>query len=1145
MQDFVHLHNHTHYSLLDAACKSEDLIDAAVADENKAIAITDHGVMYGCFEFYKLCKKKGIKPILGFEAYIAPNSRFDKTPNPANARKGNYYHLVLLAKDWQGYKNLMKLSTIGHTEGFYYRPRIDKEVLEKYKDGLIVSSACLAGPINKFLLEGDYQAAKAEAQYYKDLFGDDFYIELQNHHLEKDKIILDQAPKIAAELGIKMIATNDIHYVKPEHAIAHNILLLINKDNSKGDLDITKLRYGTPEFYFRTRAEMNELFRDFPDAIANTIEVADKCEVKFEEKLYMPDFPIPKESKATNLNEYFTELVWEGFHERYPDPPPHYADRLKYELEVIIKMGFPGYFLIVQDFVRVAKFKLGVSVGPGRGSAAGSMVAYCLHITNVDPMPYDLLFERFLNPERNSMPDIDIDFADTRRHLVIDYVRDTYGADAVAQIITFGQLSTKACLKDVGRVLGIDHNIINNINKKIPVTTKSIKDALELPELKDFKEDKDPVMKNLKDYSMLLEGLYRHSGIHAAGVVIAPADCMEFVPLVTKDNQKVAQFTMKYLEDAGLVKMDFLGLKTLTIIDDTLDLIEQNHGIRIDLDKIDFLDQKTYDLFGAGKTFAVFQFESKGMQEYLSKLKPNNLEELTAMNALYRPGPMDNIPTFIARKQGREDITYLHPLMEKALKKTYGIIVYQEQVMQLVQDLAGFSLGQADILRRAMGKKNAELMAQQKATFSEGAAQHNIDKDTASAIYDLIEKFAGYGFNKSHALAYSYLAYQTAYLKANYPAEFLAANMTSDKDNLERIVLLVEEAQNYGIKVLPPDVNSSSDKFNVVNGNIYYSMAAIKNVGTAVVENIVQVRQEKPFESFFDFAGRLDNHYLNKRVLEALIYTGAFDSLNPNRASLFESIELALNYNKALYNDSINKANSMDNLFGGDMVEAQIPEPKLIPANPWPDAIRLEKEKEFINFYVSGHPLDSYNEFIKRLSKINLSETKGAHIGSQVRVCGLITAINKRTDKKGKPIAFVTIEDFYSKAEVICWSNTYEKFANLIAEKNAICVVGKCDAENEANLKIYADTISLLDDAIRSDLHGYSVSMPNSSNELARIDDLNAICTDTSESQIQFKLKDEYGNVRTFIAGNMKVGLSTDNYNKLCSIFGKSNVSIY
>ncbi len=1145
MQDFVHLHNHTHYSLLDAACTSEELIKSAVEDNHKALAITDHGVMYGCFEFHKLCTKAGIKPILGFESYIALNSRFDKKiDRSAQNKKSNYYHLILLAKDAQGYKNLMKLSTYGHTDGFYYRPRIDKELLEKYHEGIIATSACLAGVVSRPLMQGDYELAKSQAQYYKDLFGDDFYIEIQNHHLDGDKIILEQAPKIANELGIKLIATNDIHYTKKEHAIAHNILLLINKENISNDnIDINKLRYGTAEYYFRTREEMNDLFKDFPDALSNSLEIADKCNVKFENKIFMPVFPIPETSKAKDLNEYLREVVYKGFKEKYVNPTQEQIDRIEYELKVIIEMGFPGYFLIVYDFVDAAKNKLGIRVGPGRGSAVGSMVAYCLGITNLDPLPYFLLFERFLNPERISMPDIDIDFADNRREDIINYVKEKYGNEAVSQIITFGTLSSKAVLKDVGRVLGIPHTAINEINKKIPTNLGKVTPlakAIELPDLKDFKENNDPDIVKLKEYSLLLEGLYRHSSVHAAGVVIAPDDCTEFIPLVKKDNELVSQYTMKVLEEAGLLKMDFLGLRTLSIIDDSIELIEKNYNLKIDPDNIDFEDKSVYDVFCKGKTVGIFQFESKGMQEYLSQLKPRNLEELTAMNALYRPGPMDNIPDYIARKNGKKEITYLHPIMEKSLKYTYGIIVYQEQVMMLVQDIADFSLGQADILRKAMGKKNMVIMDQQRPLFIEGALNKGIDEKTAIAIFDLIFKFANYGFNKSHSLAYSYLAYQTAYLKKYYPAEFLAANMTAEKSNLTRIVQLVDEAKALGIDILPPDVNSSNEKFVVKDGKIYFAMSAIKNIGTAVVQSIVKTRQDKQFSSFFDFASRIDPHHLNKRMLEALICSGAFDSIEPRRASLYESMDLAINYSKAM-----NIApNDTKNLFG-DLADIAVPVPKLIETRDWDSTIRLEKEMEFLNFYISGHPLDKYAPFMKKLSQINLSETESPYIGKKVRICGLISGIRRQLDKKGKTIAFVEIEDFYNKGEVICWSNTYEKYNDCILEKKTICVTGKIESENE-KIKIYADSITPLDTAIQTNLRGYNISIYQNTNEFKSIDNLYNNCNDIyGKCELMFNLIDENNEVTKYMADDVKYQISIDNYNNLCNIFGKNNVSIY
>lgn len=1145
MSNFVHLHNHTHYSLLDAACTPEQLIKAAEADGQTAIALTDHGVMYGCYEMYKKCTAHGIKPILGFEAYVAMGSRLEKNlDKSARTQKRNYYHLILLAKDLTGYHNLMKLCTLGHTEGFYYRPRIDREIIEKYKDGLIVSSACLAGVVSKHLIAGEMSAAIEQAKYYHDLFGDDFYLELQNHGLKDDPIVLEQTPKIAKELGIKMIATNDIHYIKREHAIAHNIMLMINKENVSGDdiVDIHKLRYGTDQFYFKTSREMEDLFSDFPDAIANTAEIADKCSIEFKKKLYMPVFPVPPESSAKNLDEYFTELAWKGFAERYPNGSQEYKDRLQYEIDVIVKMGFPGYFLIVQDFVNAAKYKLGVSVGPGRGSAAGSMVAYCLQITNVDPMPYDLLFERFLNPDRVSMPDIDMDFADTTRERVIDYVKEKYGADSVAQIITFGKLSCKAVLKDVGRVLGIPHTEINQITAKIPTTQGKVMplvEALELPDLKEFKENNDPKIKQLIEYSILLEGMYRHSSVHAAGVAIAPSECSDYVPLVKKDKEMVAQFTMKDIEDAGLVKMDFLGLRTLTIIDYALELIERNTGEKIDLSKIDFYDPATYDLFSRGDTLAVFQFESKGMQEYLMQLKPKSLEDITAMNALYRPGPMENIPDFIDRKWGRKKIEYLHPIMASTLDTTYGIIIYQEQVMQLVQVIAGFTLGRADLLRRAMGKKDTVLMEQQRADFITGAATNGVDAKIASEIFDLIQKFAKYGFNKSHSLAYSYLAFQTAWLKAHYPAEFLAANMTAEKNSLEKVVELIEGAATKGIKVLPPDINTSTGKFVASGKQIYFGMSAIKNVGEGAVESIVEVRKNGPFTSFFDFVARADKQ-INKRVIEALICVGAFDSLNPHRAILFEAVESALNYAKSRQNQD----KTMDSLFGGTATE-NIPEPQLPDVPDWPELVRLEKEKEYINFYVSGHPLNQYKACIKPLSHINSSDFESKFIGSKVIICGIVSSFKTRLDKNNNTFAFMDLEDFHGKVECAIWSRTYAKYSHLLVVNTPVMVIGKSESDSE-KIKIQVDEMLHLSDAIDKYARGYRIKIDAGQFDNSLLDQLNALCGNAPKRvKIVFDLYNlPTVALRRYAAEDVKIPINHETIQKLEEIFGKGKVEI-
>jgi len=1152
MPEFVHLHNHTHYSLLDAACTPDQLIAAAVSDGQRSLALTDHGVMFGALEFYNKSREAGIKPILGFAAYIANGSRFDKSSGKTTTKKKNYFHLVLLAKNKIGYHNLLKLTTLGHSEGFYYKPRIDRELLLRYNEGIIACSACIAGVVSSPLIAGDYESARENAIFYRDLFGPDFYLELQDHDLPEDKIIMREVPKLAAELGIPLVATNDVHYTKAEHAIAHNVLLYI-KDVTKLDadkIDIYKLRYRSPELYFKTTEQMCNLFADYPDAIENTVKIAEQCELSFEKHFFMPGFPIPEGSKANTLEEFLDEQTEKGLRERFPEITEEIRARIDYELDVIKKMGFAGYFLIVQDFI-VAARSLGVSVGPGRGSAAGSLVAYCLGITNVNPLPYDLLFERFLNPERVSMPDIDIDFSDTTRERVIEYVKQKYGENSVAQIITFGKLSSRAVLKDVGRVLNIPHTQINTITSKIPVEqgkVKPLSEALELAELKWVMEGADEKMKQLIEYSLLLEGLYRNSSIHAAGVVIAPGDVSNYVPLYMSPNSKgvtadfATQYSMNDLEQAGLLKMDFLGLRTLSIIEDTLDMIEQNHGIRIDLDAIDFSDEKTFELLSAGSTLAVFQFESNGMQEYLRQLKPHSLEELTAMNALYRPGPMDNIPDFIDRKHGKKPIEYLHPIMEKSLKNTYGIIVYQEQVMQLARDISGFSLAQADNLRRAMGKKKQSEMDKMMPLFLEGARKNGIDEQMAMEIFELIQKFAKYGFNKSHSLAYSYLAFQTAYLKAHYPAEFLAANMSAELNDQKQIVSLIEEAKKFGIDTLPPDVNRSLAKFSAQGNKIIFGLAGIKNVGMSAVENIIKARSERPFKSFFDFAARTDSKSVNKRAIESLVCAGAFDSFEKGtRAEYFASIELAIEYSKKT---SENERMGADSLFGGSS-EALPVEPQLIGARQWTEKERLEKEKDVLNFYMSGNPLSRYQLILESLPVTSLDDIEKFSSSEQVRICGLVTDIRTRLDKKDNTIAFVTVEDLNGRAECIFWSKTYTNFKNALQPDKVILIIGKPEVEGD-NLKVVAEQVLTIDNAMEKFINGFRIWIDLDKTDTSVIEKFSSLCCEPgASSSIVFNVSSANDNIRTrYLAYGVNISPKEQNIIKICEIFGTKNVKL-
>ncbi|MCX7937383.1 MAG: DNA polymerase III subunit alpha [Chlorobi bacterium] len=1068
MGEFVHLHNHSHYSLLDAIATPEQLILAALNDGQPAVALTDHGVMFGCMEFYFAAKKHGIKPIIGCEIYLATGSRFEKT-TPNKAEQGrNYYHLVLLAKNETGYRNLCKLVSLAHTEGYYYKPRIDRELLVQYHEGLIALSGCLIGPINEPLRRGDFETAIATARWFKELFGDDWYIELQNHGLPDDAIVLEHAPKIARQLGIKVVATNDCHYIQPDHAIAHNVHLLIKEANASnaGTFDITKLRYRVPEMYFKSAEQMKALFLDHPEAIENTLEIAEK--VSFEPSFApkMPTFPIPAESSAQTLDEYLEELTMLGLERRYKQLTPEILDRVRFELDVIKRMGYSGYFLIVQDFIGAARQR-GISVGPGRGSAAGSLVAYALGITNVDPIKHDLIFERFLNPDRVSLPDIDVDFNDERRDEVIEYVRTKYGADAVAQIITFGTLSARQVIKDVGRVLGIAPSTINAITEKIPVIlgkVTKLSDALNLPDLRWLRDTDDPKLRQLVEYSLILEGLARNTSVHAAGVVIAPGPITDYVPIYKTPNTNVTtQYTMKELEAVGLLKMDFLGLATLSIIDRTLKQIKENYGVEIDIDSIDYNDERVYGMLSEGHTLAVFQFESEKMTEYLRQLKPRNLEELTAMNALYRPGPMDNIPEFIDRKFGRKPIEYLHPLMERRLRNTYGIIVYQEQVMQLVQDLAGFTLAQADTLRRAMGKKDDKLMAQQRQAFIEGAFRTNgIEPALAGEIFDLIQKFASYGFNKSHAVAYAYLAYQTAWLKCYYPAEFLAANMTAELGKLDKINALIEEARKFGITVLPPDVNQSNITFRATSPTtIVFGLAAIKNVGIPAVESIIKARETGgPFRSLFDFCRRVDTRLVNKRALEALIASGALDSLGGHRAQLTAAIDTALEYAKSAASASV----GMLSLFGSQTTELH--EPCLPSVEPWTKEETLRREHAVLNFFVSGHPLDSHRLVAHGISTFQCSKIDQHSTGTVVRCCGLITSVRTRLDKNERTFALAIMEDYTGIAELIIWSSIYEQSTEYIHEGALVVVTGKLELRDDASTpRIITDEIIPIEQA--------------------------------------------------------------------------------
>ncbi len=1079
MNEFIHLHNHTHYSLLDGAATVESLIKAAADNNMPAVALTDHGVMFGAIEFFKKAKKKNIKPIIGCEVYIlTKGSRFTKSKerdegndllvsDGRTKKKRDYHHLILLCKDFVGYKNLIKLVTLGHTEGYYYKPRIDFELLSQHHEGLVCLSACAGGVVANPLINGEYHEAKEIAQMYHRLFGDDFYLEIQDHGIPAEKIVLRDMPKLANELGIKLVATNDSHYIKREHAIAHNIMLLIPEASATDAPDITNLRYGTDQIYFKSAGEMCELFKEYPEAIASTMEIAEKCNLDLElGKNKMPEFPIPDDAGVSTLGDYLEKISWEGLRERYADITPVIEARMKHELGVINRMGYAGYFLIVADFIKAARER-GVMVGPGRGSAAGSIVAYATKITNVDPLKYDLLFERFLNPDRVSMPDIDVDFSDWKRDIVIKYVREKYGEENVAQIITFGTLSSKAVLKDVARVLGIPLQTVEAITKQIPTMlgkVMPIREALEtLPDLKPYKENADPKIQQMFEVAKVLEGMNRNAGMHAAGVVISPEPLSNLVPMYkTPSTELMTQFTMKDLEEAGLLKMDFLGLRTLTVIENALEQIKRNHGVAINIDTIPEHDQKTFELFSKGQTVAVFQFESSGMQDWLRKLKPNSISDLTAMNALYRPGPMENIGDFIKRKHGQSKIEYLHPKLEETLKETYGVIVYQEQVMRIASEIGGFTLAKADLMRRSMGKKDKKIMDELKTEFIEGAQQTNkLSAKLAGEIFDLIEKFASYGFNKSHSVAYSVVAYQTAYLKAHYPAEYMAATLTSEISNTDKIVLFIDDCRKLGIEVLPPDVNESERDFTVVKNGIRFGLAAIKNVGSNAVDAIVKARTEKgKFVSLYDFCLKVDLHICTKKTIEGLVLAGAFDGINKHRAQMFKSVEQMV---QSAASAQVQQERGQDSLFGGDTSATAVPhlEPQL-PALPmWKEQEKLAKEKEVLGFYVSGHPLLKYEKEINAFATVHLGDVEGMKNGV-VKAGGIISSIKKKIDKKGNTMAFITIEDFTGKAECVVFSSVFRKNAELLEEENMILVEGKGEVSGDI-IKIIVDEILPMD----------------------------------------------------------------------------------
>ena len=1054
MSEFVHLHNHTDYSLLDAAQSIDMMCDRLTDINMDSIAVTEHGNLFSLVPFYQSAKKNGIKPIMGCEVYVATGDHKDRHIDK-NSKKWNYHHLLLLVQNDIGLKNLIKLVSIGFLNGFYYKPRVDKDLIRQYSEGLICSSGCLAGEVNYYASIDDYENAKRAALDYKNIFGDRFFLELQNHGIKEElkshKVLL----KLSKDLDIPLIATNDNHYAFEEHWESHDILFCCGM--GKEISDTNRLKYEPRQFYIKSQDEMHKMFKEFPGAIENTQRIAEMCNAEISMGSYhLPMFPIPGLDGEADPDEYLRNLCMKGLNERYNEITPSVQKRLDYELNVIKKMGFAGYFLITQDFVNYAKDNK-IPVGPGRGSAVGSIVSYASGITDLDPLKYNLLFERFLNPDRVSMPDIDIDFCVNGREKVIDYIKDKYGNDSVAQIITFGTMKAKSSIRDVGRVMGMPYGQVDNIAKMIPNDPKiTIDKAMEQnKDLKNVYDDSETV-KSLIDHSKVLEGMNRHASTHAAGIVITPGPLTDYVALYKNPstNDITTQADMKSVEDLGLLKMDFLGLRNLTVIDQTLKIIKKRHNKEIDIGALSLDDEKVFNLFSCGNTVGIFQFESSGMQEHLKNLQPKAFEDLIVMNSMYRPGPMGNIPEYIKRKHGKAEIRYLHPSLKDILEESCGIIVYQEQVMQIANKIGGFTLAQSDLMRKAMGKKKKRLMAGFKTDFVNGAVKNEINEKTAIEIFELLEKFAEYGFNKSHSAAYALIAYQTAWLKTYYTAEYFAANLSSDINDTDKVVKLIDDAKSLNVNVVMPDVNMSFPDFRVIDDHtISYGLAAIKNVGYKAAEDIAKARKDVTYKTIFDLC-TIESTAVNKKTLESLILAGACDQLAGHRAQQYESIDKVIHFGQ-LYNKQSNK--NQESLFSSDGVDMEIPIPELAEAEEWSSDICLSKEKELIGFYLSGNPLEPY---LMDLKDFEVDDVKGKD--SELRLGGLVSSSKILFDKRNNQWAIITLERMSSKAEIFIFSDLFNKVKDLIHDNKMIFVTGKLSnrqSEYDDVVKIIADDI--------------------------------------------------------------------------------------
>jgi DNA polymerase-3 subunit alpha len=1073
MTDFVHLHLHSEYSLLDGACRIEELLDKAVELKMPALAITEHGNMFSSIIFHDQARKRGVNPILGCEVYVAPGDRRQKSGTPGETAN----HLVLLAETPEGYHNLIRLVSSGYTEGFYYKPRIDKDLLAAHAKGLIGLSSCLKGEVATGIRTEQLGRARHAAATYRDILGaGNFFLEMQYQGIEEQKIVNAGLAPIAADLDLPLVCTNDVHYLKNSDHRPHDILLCIGTGKTVNDTE--RLRYHGDQFYLKTGDEMATIFGEFPEAIANTLRIAERCQVDLSESAnHLPNFDVPA---GFALDEYFEHVVREGFQHRLPrlrdlqargvlrHTIDEYERRLTYEIEMIKQMKYPGYFLIVWDFIRYAR-EQGIPVGPGRGSAAGSFVAYCLRITDVDPIEYDLIFERFLNPERVSLPDIDIDFCERRRSEVIDYVTRKYGRENVAQIITFGTMKARAVVRDVARVMDIPYADADKVAKAVPAALDmTLEKALEQnPALKEM-EQKDERVKELLGVARRLEGMTRHASVHAAGVVIAPKPLTEFVPLYkSQKDEIVTQWAMKEVERVGLLKMDFLGLSTLTLIRDAIEEIKRTEGVDIDIDAVPLDDRKTYQLFSDGQTYGVFQFESSGMRELLRKAKPERLDDLIALNALYRPGPLKSgmVDDFIARKQGKTEVKYELAQLAPILSDTYGVIAYQEQVMRIAAVLAGFSMGQSDVLRKAMGKKDPKVMAKQREAFMAGARANGINEKKATKIFDLMEYFAGYGFNKSHSTTYALLAYQTGWLKANYPQHFVAALLTIEAANTEKLAMYLGECRELGVRVLPPDANASELPFSVVAEGVRFGLCAVKNVGEGAVQSILDVRRQLGgLDSIYTLCEHADLRLVNKRVLESLIKAGALDSLarasEPTalrRARLFTAVDRALEHGGRHQRD---RDKGQNQLFGGSADDAESAATVPLPDVPaWSEAQQLAGEKEALGFYMSGHPLERFARDLGLFGARRIGELTGSE--ADIWIAGIVSGLRALKTRKGDRMAVFMLDDVDGSVEIVVFPEAFAKHASLIEADAMLLVRGKLEKDDESARLVAAELLPM------------------------------------------------------------------------------------